>query len=1333
MGARGGMKQIIPHRTALIFRSLALFAALYQFRLIAKDMADTPVFAATLFAAFAIPAFLAALKIDSGKDGKKKSIMSLAALFVIGLVPWIARSFIAAPRLFISGRTDGLAINLDSLLLNLDRNNFVSLLPFYWAAITGWFAIRFRKFLRAALIADAVLVVVVYSIAHTAQIEMYRWPIVMITLFAGIVFLQALAMLFSLPPETRLRKKEIIPALAAILALIVFGGFLFLGPSRKQAVEQGGGGLLEPKFFSFDFSQVLKLDSEISMNDDLILIVKKSGGGDHILLRRSVMSGYNRKQGFYRIEELDEGTHPQRLPAQPVNFRPREFKASRKISQEYFLVNFDAAAFIGMNTPSSVTPYEAWDASSFSSAYMTESLVSGASFTDLVRSTLSQDKQQWPGAADLGLSENELKIYTDYGGDERLRAYAEEITAGLDRYSDKVRMIHNRLKFGEYRYSLKPGIAPDGDQLSFFLYQAKKGYCSYYAFAMTLLLRSLGIPARVAAGFFIDPETNTFDYYPVRSDMAHAWVEVPFPGYGWIEYDPTAEKLAEDEEFRFSSGVDPELFEKLMREILENRSRLKIKQGQEEAETPSQFDSITRSAIALLRNYWLPVLLVVLGVLFIFMRCGFFFAFLLKRDKRKRTMCLWRQAKQRLRLAGISRRISLSESEWALNIDQHINGIYALYQGFAAARFAPDYADNDFISHRQAYRDFSAAYGRYVSLPRRIIAWLLPPFALMLKARKAAALFIACIFISLASSQINAQYGEDKPFTEADELYMNATEAEYAEFWERAIELYKEGGVLYPDDPRFPWALGNLYFSRSLYGLAWDEYRKTEMLVPYSPAILIRLARTAGHLNQDQVSVEYYERVLEIEPEHKEAIGSLGWMYYKVHRLGDGEKLLTEALKYFGDDADLAMTLGTVYSDMYRYDEGKYWYNKAITEGESIGDRVFTAVAWYNLSILESHFYRYNFAMDATNASLNAQTRASGRLARGELYLRRLDLEQAQKDYEAAYETDTSPLAKLNLAQVYQISGRLEEARLYAEDCLLGSDLSWMLNYGIDPDRYKRDIHEILYKTYAGLAQAEKFIPWARPGEKVRSLLRSISYRFKHSVHRKLFQKYSLAAADAYNAEIFEDGGPHLDSFIQHYNAFETYPRRAIAYLNRARDFESSLIPAAEPSYNLEEGLLLKNYALLEKALAGFDPVWEKELISQAYKTFALRSGSSFAPVAAEELFALNRGAPRQAGIALPVQIHLGFAVNTGVSRRNEKLLEKALAKAGFKPAASARFSLNVRVNGSAEAGYSASCELVDSEGAGKTLRHSIPLRSFSHADVYDFARALGNAVFKVE
>ncbi|MDR0583894.1 MAG: tetratricopeptide repeat protein [Treponema sp.] len=1341
-------------RFPLVLRSLALFVILYQFRLIAADLADTPVFTAALFAAFATAAFLARARFGGRKTG------AAAALLSIGLIPWIARAFIALPRFFIPGRTDSLAVTLDSLLLNLDRNNFVSLIPFYWAAATSWFLIRSRRALRAAVIADAALLLVVFSIARTADIAMYRWPVVMISVFAGIVFVQALALLFSLPPETRLRKSEAIPAAAVLLALVILGGILFLKPAQERALEKGGG-LLEPKLFSFDFSQFLRLDSEISMNDDLVLILKKDSNDDHYLLRRSVLSGYSRKQGFFRIEELDGRTHPQRLPDHPLRLSGRQSGAAgqagpqdgrpvtqpaRLLNQVYYLVNFDASAFIGMNEPVSVTPYETWDASSFSSAYAVESMVNDTVFAELSRS------DSRPGAAALGLSENEFKIYTDYGGDERIRLYAEEITRGLDHYGDKVRMIHDWLKYGEYRYSLKPGIAPDGDQLGWFLFQSKKGYCSYYAFSMALLLRSLGIPSRVAAGFFIDPATNTFDYYPVRSDMAHAWVEVPFPGYGWIEYDPTSEDLAEGEDYRFSAGVDPDLFERLMREILENRSRLRVKEGREETDAPENIKSLVRSAAALLRDYSPPLLLILAAVLFVYIRCGRFIDSALRRDRRKKAILLWKHALRRLRLAGLKRAAEASEPEWALRMDQHIEGIYALYQGMAAARFAPAYTGNDFSSQRNAYRAFSTAYGKKVSLLRRLSAWAFPPLALIPgpgkgpeKGRRGIPpLLMLLIFLSLAGSQTKARDNEGETFPAADELYMNATEAEFAEFWERAIELFEEGKERYPDDPRFPWMLGNLYYGRSLYGFALKEYLRAEALDSDNAHIFFRLAETAAYLNRDQESVAYYERVLELDPYNKDAVGSLGWMYYKVHRLAEGERLLRDALAYFGEDPDLSMTLGTVYSDMYRYDEGKYWYGQAIDQGEALNDRFFTAVAYYNLSILESRFYHFDASLSATNDSLKAQNRASGRLARGELYLRRLDLEQSQRDYEAAYKLDTSPLAKLNLAQVYQISGRLEEARLYGEDCLKASDLSWMLHYGIDPDRYKRDIHDILYKTYSGLAHTERLTPRGRAGEKIRSFFRSISYRFKAALHDRFYRKYSLAAADAYGDETYR-GGPHIEMLIQYYNAFERYPRRAFAYLRKARDFESLHIPAAAPSYDFEEGLLLKDPALLEKALANLDPVWEREMISRCYREFAQNGKAGLSSrertarrTAAEELFALNPGALRQSGISLPLDIRMDL-IGAPDLPHNEKPLLKALAKAGFTRAAAgdagspARFTLGIRINGSAAAGYTASCELIDTEGAAKPQRHSVPLRSLSPADVSDFARTLGGAVFTVQ
>jgi hypothetical protein len=121
---------------ALAFRSIALVLILSQFRLIARDLADTPVFAASLAAAFAVSLLLA-----------HRRIGALRASLIIGLVPWTARLFVALPRTLGSGifpDTETL-IHLDSLLLHIDRNNFVALLPYYWAGFWTYFAARSRK------------------------------------------------------------------------------------------------------------------------------------------------------------------------------------------------------------------------------------------------------------------------------------------------------------------------------------------------------------------------------------------------------------------------------------------------------------------------------------------------------------------------------------------------------------------------------------------------------------------------------------------------------------------------------------------------------------------------------------------------------------------------------------------------------------------------------------------------------------------------------------------------------------------------------------------------------------------------------------------------------------------------------------------------------------------------------------------------------------------------------------------------------------------------------------------------------------------------------------
>ncbi|MDR2784297.1 MAG: hypothetical protein LBB83_00110 [Treponema sp.] len=582
----------------------------------------------------------------------------------------------------------------------------------------------------------------------------------------------------------------------------------------------------------------------------------------------------------------------------------------------------------------------------------------------------------------------------------------------------------------------------------------------------------------------------------------------------------------------------------------------------------------------------------------------------------------------------------------------------------------------------------------------------------------------------------------------AEALLEEALAAESAEYWERAIGLYNAGQERYPQDIRFPWALGNLYQSRNLYSLAWDEYRQAEKIAPREPDLLFSLARTAGYLNLDNQSVDYLERLLVIEPGYREAIGQLGWMYYKVHRQAEGDRLLRAAVERFGDTSpDYAMTLGTLNADMFRYDEGKRWYLIAIEGALAQQDTLFAAVAHYNLSILESRFYQFDQAFEQTSASLSRLNRASGRLARGELYLRQLDLHSAFSDYEAAYNMDSSPLSRLNLAQLYQIAGRLEEARVYAEDCLKTGDMSWMMNYGIDPVRYSRDIHEILYKTYDGLTQTEKLRPYPAPAEWIRSAGREIRYRFYAEIHRHLFRKYSRLSADAY-------GELHPDALIQYYRAFEGYPRRGLSYLRAARDFEVPLIPASEPGYYYEEGQLMNKPALTVEALRGFDGLWERDMMADGFAELAgtgvFRRQSERARYSAEELYRLNPGALRQRGIKLPVELRVN-SPGTGTPPPG-RLVEGMLNKAGLRNigprtpagpepaqsfqdsaqsfAQSSGFVLSLQFEESGGAGWTVFCELRDEDAQNTVLRRDVFLASKSRRDAAAFARELADAVF---
>jgi hypothetical protein len=120
----------------------------------------------------------------------------------------------------------------------------------------------------------------------------------------------------------------------------------------------------------------------------------------------------------------------------------------------------------------------------------------------------------------------------------RVRDLADAVTRQATTTFGKVVAIERYLR-EQYAYSLDIGAKASGDPVDEFLFVRRTGYCDHYATAMVVLLRVLGIPARLATGFTQGEWNDVGNYYTVRQRDAHAWVEVYFPRSGWMTFDPT--------------------------------------------------------------------------------------------------------------------------------------------------------------------------------------------------------------------------------------------------------------------------------------------------------------------------------------------------------------------------------------------------------------------------------------------------------------------------------------------------------------------------------------------------------------------------------------------------------------------------------------------------------------------------------------------------------------------------------------------------------------------------------------------------------------------------
>ncbi len=160
--------------------------------------------------------------------------------------------------------------------------------------------------------------------------------------------------------------------------------------------------------------------------------------------------------------------------------------------------------------------------------YAVSSLVSLPTEADLRES--GTDYPEW--------TERYLQLPEDFSS--AVAGLAQEISAGEDNPFDSAYAITRYLRINiEYSRTLPP-VPAGADPMEWFLFDEMRGFCNYYATAQVLMLRSLGIPARIAVGFALGEVDAQGQTYTVRRRDSHAWPEVYFPEYGWVIFEPTA-------------------------------------------------------------------------------------------------------------------------------------------------------------------------------------------------------------------------------------------------------------------------------------------------------------------------------------------------------------------------------------------------------------------------------------------------------------------------------------------------------------------------------------------------------------------------------------------------------------------------------------------------------------------------------------------------------------------------------------------------------------------------------------------------------------------------
>ncbi|HEY9077637.1 MAG TPA: transglutaminase domain-containing protein [Anaerolineaceae bacterium] len=255
--------------------------------------------------------------------------------------------------------------------------------------------------------------------------------------------------------------------------------------------------------------------------------------------RSSVFSQYTGR-GWEAIPSVDQASVPSLEPIPNDNSVPI---GRENLVQKYELAAQGTGALFGVNYPVKVSE----GASLRITVPDASTLVQGKVKVYEVASWISKATVQQMRNAPVDYP---LEIQEYLHLPDKLPARVRDLSIRIVRNAktpfDKAFLIQQYLR-ENYRYDLEtPKADLQRDTVDVFLFESRRGFCSHFASAMAVMLRAAGVPSRVAVGYVGGSYDERRNAWQVTESFSHAWVEVYFPGLGWIEFEPTPGRAAID-------------------------------------------------------------------------------------------------------------------------------------------------------------------------------------------------------------------------------------------------------------------------------------------------------------------------------------------------------------------------------------------------------------------------------------------------------------------------------------------------------------------------------------------------------------------------------------------------------------------------------------------------------------------------------------------------------------------------------------------------------------------------------------------------------------------